>query len=140
MKKLLPFFVIILFSGSCSKEFDLNKFPQEWKLISMSINQMTTPTTISGSKMEWQETYTLYSDGTFTKSRNREGIITVASGNFVYKDISNEKYFELSFETGIELVSSCYPGKEILMIKSETKMQGTWSACDGFGLDYERIK
>jgi hypothetical protein len=139
MNKLL-LFLIACTLASCTKEFDPDKFPQEWKLITMTANQMINPTVTTGSDMAWQETYTLNSDGTFTKSRNRDGISTDASGTFVYKDISNYKNFELSFVTGIPLVSSCYPGKEILVLKSETKLQGTWSACDGLGLEYERVK
>jgi hypothetical protein len=139
MKKILLFLFVIILT-SCSKEFDLDQFPQEWKLISMSSNQITPAIIITGFEMEWQETYTLNSDGTFTKSRNRDGVITDASGTFVFKDSSNEKYLELSFVTGISLVSSCYPGKEMMWVRSETKLQGTWSYCDGIGLEYERIK
>jgi hypothetical protein len=139
MKKILLFLFVIILT-SCSKEFDPDKFPQEWKLISMSADQIAPAIIKTGSEMEWQETYTLNSDGTFTKSRNRDGIITEASGTFVFKDISNEKYFELSFFTGISLLASCTPGKEMMWVISETKMQGTWNACDGIGLEYERIK
>ncbi len=139
MNKILIFLFVIILT-SCSKELDLDKFPQEWKLISMSYDQIAPTIIKTGSEMEWQETYTLNSDGTFKKSRNRDGIISVASGTFVLKDISNEKYFELSFITGISLLASCTPGKEMLWVRSETKMQGTWNACDGIGLEYERIK
>jgi hypothetical protein len=139
MNKLLIFLIACTLT-SCTKEFDPDKFPQEWKLIAMTSNQMINPTVTTGADMAWQETYTLNSDGTFTKSRNQDGIITYASGTFVYKDISNHKNYELSFVTGMPLVSSCSPGKEILVVKSETKLQGTWAACDGPGLDYERIK
>lgn len=139
MNKILLFLFVIILT-SCSKEFDLDKFPQEWKLVSMSAGQIAPAIIKTGSEMEWQETYTLNSDGTFTKSRNLSGIITDASGTFVFKDISNEKYIELSFVTGISLVSSCSSGKEMMWVRSEKKMQGTWSACDGIGLEYERIK
>jgi hypothetical protein len=78
MNKLF-LFLIACTLASCSKEFDSDKFPQEWKLITMTTNQMINPTVITGADMEWQETYTLKSDGTFTKSRNWDGIITDAS-------------------------------------------------------------
>ena len=93
----------------------------------MTADQITPTIIATGSEMEWQETYTLNSDGTFTKSRNRDGIITDASGTFVFKEISNEKYFELSFVTGISILTSCTPGKEMLWVKSQTKLLGTWS-------------
>ena len=139
MQKVLLFLVLIALT-SCSKEFELDQFPQEWKLISMTADQITPTIIATGSEMEWQETYTLNSDGTFTKSRNRDGIITDASGTFVFKEIANEKYFELSFVTGISILTSCTPGKEMLWVKSQTKLLGTWSNCDGIGLEYERIK
>ena len=139
MQKVLLFLVVIVLI-SCSKEFELDQFPQEWKLISMTADQITPTIIATGSEMEWQETYTLNSDGTFTKSRNRDGIITDASGTFVFKEISNEKYFELSFVTGISILTSCTPGKEMLWVRSQTKLLGTWSNCDGIGLEYERIK
>jgi hypothetical protein len=125
--------------ASCTKEFDLDKFPQEWKLITMTANQITSSMT-TGADMEWQEMYTLKSNGTFTKSRDRKGIITEAIGSFVFTDSPDCKYLELTYETGIALITSCTPGKEILWIRSDTKMQGTWSACDGLGLEYERIR
>lgn len=139
MKKLLLFLFVIILT-SCSKEFDLDKFPQEWKLISMSANQIDPTIIKTGSEMSWQETYILNSDGTFTKSRNRDGIITDASGTFIFKDGSNYKNIELTFTIGISLATSCTPGKEILLVISETKLQGTWSYCDGIKLEYERIK
>jgi hypothetical protein len=139
MKKLLFIFAIILISISCSKEFDLDQFPQEWKLISMSTDQIS-PSTITGSEMEWQETYAFNSDGTFTKSRIRDGISSAATGTFEFKDTSDKKYFELTFVTGISLVTSCSPGKEVLLVLSETKLLGDWAPCDGIGLIYERIK
>jgi hypothetical protein len=135
MNKLF-LFLIACTLASCTKEFDPNKFPQEWKLVTMTTNMMISPIVTTGADMAWQETYTLNSDGTFTKSRTRDGIITDASGTFVYKEILNYNNFELSFVTGIPLVSSCYSGKEILVVKSETELQGTWSACDGYGLEY----
>jgi hypothetical protein len=139
MKKVLFIFVIVLISISCSKEFDLDQFPQEWKLISMSADQIS-PTTITGSEMEWQETYAFNSDGTFTKSRIRDGISSTATGTFEFKDTSDKKYFELTFVNGISLVTSCSPGKEVLWVLSETELLLDWAPCDGMGLKYERIK
>lgn len=139
MKNVLFIFIIILVLGSCTKEFDLEKFPQKWQLISMSGQILNSTTT--GPDMEWQETYFLNSNGTFTKSRERNGILTEASGTFVFKDLSDGKFLELSYESGTTLVASCTPGlKETLWVRSERKITGTWSYCDGPGLEYERIK
>jgi hypothetical protein len=106
----------------------------------MTTSQFTPSTVTRGDDLLWQELYILNSNGTFTKSRDRSGVISEATGSFVFKDISGEKYLELTYETGISLISSCTPGKEILRIRSESIMQGTWAACDGEALEYERIK
>ena len=95
----------------------------------------------SGSDMEWQESYLLNSDGAFTKSRERNGVIIEASGTFVFKDLTDGKYLELSYESNSVIIGSCTAGlKETLWVRSEKKMSGTWSYCDGPGLEYERNK
>jgi hypothetical protein len=37
---------------------------------------------VSGQAMKWQESYQLNSDGTFTKSREKNGSVTEATGNY----------------------------------------------------------
>jgi hypothetical protein len=139
MKNILFLFVSVWILNSCTKESNLDKFPQTWKLTSMS--GQTSNSSTSGSDMEWQETYILKSDGTFTKSRERNGVIIEASGNFVFKDLTDGKYLELSYESNSTIIGSCTPGlKETLWVRSESNMSGTWSYCDGPGLEYERNK
>ena len=139
MKKLLLLLVGVWILSSCTREFDLDKFPQKWQLTSMF--GQTPNSTTSGSDMEWQESYLLNSDGTFTKSRIRNGVLTEASGTFVFKDLTDGKYLELSYESNSDIIGSCTSGqKETLWVRSEIKMSGTWSYCDGPGLEYERIK
>jgi hypothetical protein len=138
MKKSLLIFVAICLLGSCKKEFDFDKFPQEWKLTSMSGQISNAPPTIPGE--DWQESYLLNSDGTFTKTRIRNGVLSEATGTFIFKDLSDGKYLELTFETGISIIASCTQGVEMIRVLSEKMMSSTWSACDGPGMEYERIK
>jgi hypothetical protein len=139
MKNVLFLFVSVWILNSCTKEFDPDKFPQTWQLTSMF--GQTPNSSTSGSDMEWQESYLLNSDGTFTKSRERNGVIIEASGTFVFKDLTDGKFLELSFDSNSAIIGSCTPGlKETLWVKSEKKMSGTWSYCDGPGLEYERNK
>jgi hypothetical protein len=148
MKNVLFIFIIIWALDSCTKESYLDSykkesfpanFPQKWQLISMS-GQIPNSTT-TGHDMEWQESYFLNSDGTFSKSRERNGILTEASGTFEIKNLSDGLFLELSYNSATTLIASCTPGlKETLWVRSESKMSGTWSYCDGPGLEYERIK
>lgn len=139
MKNVLFLFVSVWILSSCTKEFDLDKFPQKWQLTSM-FGQISDSST-SGSDMEWQESYLLNSDGTFTKSRVRNGVLIEASGTFVFNDLTDGRYLELSYESSSAIIGSCISGlKETLWVRSERKMSGTWSYCDGPGLEYERIK
>ena len=139
MKNLLLFLIGLWTISSCSKDFDPDKFPQQWQLTSMS-GQIPNSTT-SGSDMEWQESYLLNPGGTFSKSRTRNGVLTEASGTFEFKDQTDGKYLELSYKSTSDIIGSCTSGlKETLWVRSDIKMSGTWSYCDGPGLEYERIK
>jgi hypothetical protein len=139
MKKVFFLFISVWILNSCTKELDPDKFPQTWRLISMF--GQTPDSSSSGSDMEWQESYLLNSDGTFTKSRERNGVITKASGTFVFKDLTDGKFLELSYESNSTIIGSCTPGlKEMLWVRSDKKMSGTWSYCDGPRLEYERYK
>jgi hypothetical protein len=139
MKNILLLFVSVWILNSCTKESGLDKFPQTWKLTSMS-GQMPNSST-SGSDMAWQETYRLNSNGTFTKSREQNGIIIEASGTFVFTNLTDGKYLELSYGSNSTIIGSCTPGlKETLWVRSESRMSGTWSYCDGPGLEYEKSK
>ncbi len=139
MKNLSFIFLIIVLLGSCKKEFDNDQYPQKWKLVKMS-GQLSNANT-SGNDMAWQEFYLLNSNGTFTKSRERDGQQTEASGNFKIKDLSDGKYLVLNYNSISSLIGSCTSNySETLWVRSENKMTGTWSYCDGPGLEYDRIK
>jgi hypothetical protein len=140
MKKQILFLIIIGILCSCSKN-DINLENQiigNWKLIQMSGTIPNSETT--GTEMEWQETYLLNTDGTFQKSRNRDGVITDISGTYKLINNSTESLLELNFNSESEIIGSCTSNtKETMNIQSETIFLSSWNACDGPGLRYEKI-
>jgi len=147
MKKQILFLMIIGILFSCNKNDDGNNDDIDnletevignWKLIQMTGNIPNSETT--GTEMEWQETYQLNTDGTFQKSRNRNGIITEVSGTYNLVDSSNERFIEFIFNDENEIIGSCYSNflKEEMFFQSNNTFSSTWSACDGPGLKYEK--
>ena len=137
----------MLFSCSKIKETTIekvfeNEYPQKWQLIKM-YGQIANSET-KGTDMAWQEFYVLNSDGTFIKSRVLSGVTTEASGTFSFDPAPNEKCLTLSFKTNSPIIGSCtsIALTESLCIKTNTKntMISSWAACDGPGLEYERIE
>jgi hypothetical protein len=149
MKNLIFLSFFICSVISCSKNeksdlvqyhqvFDSKLFPQKWQLVKMTGNIPNSETT--GVAMNWQESYLLNSDGSFTKSRKRDGKLTEGSGTFVFKDISGGKYLELTYLSASDIIGSCNADHtEGFWLRSD-KLVGTWSYCDGPGLEYERVK
>src|SRR6478736_5108346 len=128
----------------CSGEIDLSEgqFPQTWKLVKMTGGMINSETT--GVDMAWQEVIVLNSGGAFTKTRKRDNVMTEASGTYKFERSlgGDPAYIGLiltySFEN--ELIGSCQSilRQETYMLKSKCKLVGTWSACDGPGLEYTR--
>ena len=145
MKKIKLFYGILIalplfFSCASDEVFNPEQYPQKWQLIKMTGQIANSETT--GIAMEWQEFYLLNSNGTFIKSREHNGVLMEESGTFVFKNLSEEKFLELTYSSDNELIGSCYSSefKENLWLKSENRMIGTWSECDGPGLEYERTE
>ncbi len=138
-KRILLFMTIAILS-SCNKEDDGNpesELTGNWKLIEMSGSIPNSETT--GSDMEWQENYLLNTNGTFLKSRERDGITTEESGNFMFEELSDGKYLMLTYATDNEIIGNCTSElTEVLRLRSDSTLFGTWSACDGPGLVYEK--
>lgn len=140
MKKyicLIGFVVAIL---SCSKDkspFDSMRFPQKWKLVQISSEMGIVS---SGEDMEWQETYELQADGTFTKTREKNAEIVSASGTFSYEEFSDDPYLVLMYNSESPIIGNCSAeAKEELAVKEDLSLVSTWQACDGPGLVYERV-
>lgn len=136
--------------ASCTKEIQSNsekldnddsnnlEYPQKWQLVAMSGSMVNSQTV--GEDMAWQESYVLNSDKTFVKSRTEDGKRIEVGGTYAFTEISDEEYLELSYTSDHEIIGNCTGDtKEMLLILSATKMSGTWSACDGPGLEYEKV-
>ena len=156
MKKnlLLVFIVALLNSCStgevkpdadedfCSGQIDPGEeqFPQTWTLVKMSGSIKDSEAT--GTKMAWQEVITLTPDKTFLKTRVRNSKTSHASGIFTMEKNSVDSRYELilSYPSEGELLGSCQSQelREVYILESNCKLTGTWSACDGPGLEYKR--
>lgn len=113
---------------------------QKWELFRMTGNIAGSETT--GAAMEWREYYVFNLDGSFEKVREREGVISKASGSFEVVEYHNDAsdYLELSYTKGLELIGNCSGDqKEVLVYRTTTIVSNTWSACDGPGLDYRLV-
>lgn len=139
MKKRILFLIIVGVLSSCNKNNDANaEVFGNWKLIEM---MGSIPNSIAtGSDMGWQETYMLKNDGSFKKSRNKNGVITEVSGTYKVINLSNEMSLELIFNNESDMIGSCYSGlKEEMYFESKNILTSTWRNCDGPGLKYEKV-
>lgn len=95
----------------------------------------------TGSDMSWQEFYLFNADGTFSKTRERDGVTKTITGKFSFKNIGQENYMELTYDEDSELIGNCYAtATEELIIKSDIQLANTWNACDGPGLMYNKVE
>jgi len=130
-----------LLKESCAGKVDLEsqQFPQEWKLIKITGRMLNSETT--GANMPWQETILLKVDGTFIKHREENNQANEASGTYSFALAGKEESIELTLaypSTNI-LIGSCYGQLvEKYILQAKCKLIGTWSHCDGPGLEYEK--
>ncbi|MBV7338390.1 hypothetical protein KFU94_61220 [Chloroflexi bacterium TSY] len=118
---------------------DFEQTPQKWQLVRMSGQMRDSETT--GTNMAWQESYQLNTDGTFIKSREQNGVLEEKAGVFSFEELSDGKYLILTYETYSGIIGNCtLEPREVLRLESNQKLLGTWWACDGPGLEYERIE
>ncbi|MEK6478109.1 hypothetical protein WJR50_11260 [Catalinimonas sp. 4WD22] len=151
MKYLLLTLIITLGLNACSlengvdmesapEESDTGEVEQKWKLVQMSGSIANVPPT-TGSDMPWQEYYVLYTDSTFLKSRTVGGVEEQAGGTYAFVVLEDGEYLELSYASDNELIGNCsQEAKEFLYLENEDKLIGTWWACDGPGLVYQRVE
>lgn len=141
MKNILFTIFIIISLNSCLNKDDNsthNKDSQHWKLIKMTGNMIDSETT--GVNMSWQESYFFNTDGTFLKSREKFNILFKAKGTYDTLFLPDDTYLELTYNSNNSIIANCTADlKEILIIKSENILSGTWQACDGSGLEYKMI-
>jgi hypothetical protein len=142
MKIQIVYLLIIGLLGSCSSDDNTNNselvLTGNWKLIEMTGSVPNSET--SGAEMEWQETYRFESDGSFQKSRTREGETIEASGTFNWIENSDERILELSYNQESIIIGSCYQNNtETMVFQSDTVFYSSWMACDGPGLTYKKM-
>ena len=145
MKSILSTIILGILAISCSKNdsYDIIVFPQKWKLIKMTGSFPNSETT--GDKMEWQEFYIFNKDKSFIKNRESDGINTEVSGTYELVEDSDftllgETLYELTFNNNNTLIGSCFQGAVEKLRVDPTSIKNTWEACDGPGLEYERIE
>lgn len=148
MKKLSLFFLAVMACFSCSNpdDFGLESVQfvyndQKWELRRMTGSFVGSETT--GDAMDWQEYYLFTPQGTFVKSRTRDGLVVEAKGTFEVVEYESDiaHYLELTYETGKALAGNCTgDNTEILMYRSASEISSIWMACDGPGLDYVLVK
>lgn len=141
MKKGMLLIMIIGILFSCTKNDDgitETELFGNWKLIQMAGSIPNSGTT--GSEMEWQETYILKSDGTFQKSRERNGVLMEVYGTYSVFNTAKGQFLELFYTSENEIIGSCYSKnlKEVMSIQSENTFSSTWKACDGPDLLYKK--
>lgn len=146
MKKLLFISALFLLLTSCSADDDIKdiSFTGEWKLVRTSALGMVQ----TGAEMEWQETYILRADGTFKKTRVRDGETITAEGTYRIENVVPTQDREIIariamvYPEGNPIIATCYSDKleEDLFFRTEDLMVSNWQACDGLGLEYQRKK
>lgn len=144
MKKfaILAVSYFIFISCTTDDEITQSELLGEWELV-----RTTTPfegSESTGEEMEWQESYTLRADNTFTKERVENDEMFVAEGTFVlhhepYGNVGTA-HVTMSYESENNLIASCYSSQlqEKLYFESEELMVSTWNQCDGLGLEYAK--
>ncbi|MEJ8801592.1 hypothetical protein [Pontibacter sp. H249] len=150
MKNLLLALALLCVLTSCSKddtpdamttEFAAGEYPQKWQLVKMTGNIANAPA-LTGAAMPWQEFYVFNSNSSFTKTRERNGVTTAASGTFKIENLTTEKLLTLTYSSTNDIIGSCTSAEatETLGFMSDGTLHNTWNACDGPGLAYKRVK
>jgi len=135
------FGIVILVMASCSgqnnSDIDLKNNPQTWKLVKMTGSLQHSETT--GNEMAWQEQI-LLSNGSFEKIRIENGQSTKVTGSYEFSEESDGPYLILKYTSSSELIGNCTGNlMEYYRVLPNDKLQGTWLACDGPGLEYDLI-
>lgn len=153
MKRFLFALVAAGILFSCSQaEFDeavpctedlvpeAEQFPQTWRLVKMTGSMINSETT--DEDMAWQEVIELKANATFTKTRKRDNNTKDASGTYAFSSdsVDNTVKLTLTYSSGKDLIGSCLSitQTETYYFRSKCRMVGTWSMCDGPGLEYAR--
>ena len=143
MKVFLTLIVSILVFTSCNKDDDEitdSNFIGEWDLVRTT--GQFEGSERKGAEMEWQESYTLRADGTFTKERVRDNETSVAEGTYMVHHEGDWQpgiaHISMVYEFENNIIATCYSDKlqEELYFETDELMISTWKQCDGLGLEY----
>lgn len=142
MKCLTLIITFLTVFSSCTKDTEVatttTDYLGKWTLVKMSGSMINSVTT--GTAMEWQESYLFKNDGTFEKTRIRGTVEIKALGTYTMIQHQDGKYLELIYAKDSELIGSCFGNlKEELYFATNTTLSSTWSACDGPGLEYQKV-
>lgn len=142
MKNVAVFFALMFFLTSCSEE-KVSTVPDEpfagnWRLIEIG---GTIPNSLtSGDDMEWQESYSFFSHGSFTKSSERNGLTTEIEGTYEVLEGSEGAGVKLTYDSESEIIGSCSGNlTETLHLESVGRLISDWRACDGPFLLYAKL-
>jgi hypothetical protein len=92
--------------------------------------------------MEWQETYFLYKDNTFKKSRTKEQIVTEVTGSYLWHTATDgQRQLVLRYAFDNDLIGNCSAeAKESLRMNTQGNLVNSWEECDGPRLIYRQQK
>jgi len=150
MKNVLAFLLVLVTLFSCQKEEmtlspsqkeegQLDKlYPQTWQLVKMT-GQLPN-SVVTGAAMPWQEFYIFQADGTFTKIRRKGNQELEAKGTYSLQTLTNGPCYVLTYEQENELIGNCIvEPMEYLSLQANNTLISGWWACDGPGLEYNRV-
>lgn len=102
-----------------------------------------------GSDMPFQETYFLMENGSFTKVRMANGEKLKATGTFELSETGEgliderniKLYIRFHHDSRSILTATCYSDSSVehLFLDDDGRLVNTYSACDGLGLQYEKL-
>lgn len=141
MKPIFLCFLISALVTACIDDIEdaEARFPQQWQLIRMTGQGDAADKT--GDRLQWQEFYLLNPNGEVLKSRLEDGVKTTITGQYAFQESEEETLLILTYDEPSDIIGSCVEElTETLRLLDSSRLIGTWSACDGPGLEYRRIR
>lgn len=148
MKKLMSLFALLFIFASCSLESDspvLLEPVGEWKLVKTTGQDGGSERT--GDDLEFQETYHIKNDSTFTKTRIWNETTTVSTGTYALSTLGPAinaepvvAYIFFTHNQESEIIDNCGENLvEHLYFTIDFRLKNTWFTCDGPGMIYMKV-
>lgn len=135
MKNLIPFLILVVLAFSC----DFNDYPdlvkedQKWVIAGYQEGGLQNPSYISVRDSAY--VYSLSPEGTFRKSIGKQAI----SGTYEERFQDGLKRIIFQYESADpQLIHSCTIDQEEYFLNSKGQLTGTWDACDGAKLYFDK--